>query len=120
MNTKIRPEMAFHPLAKAARETNTYAEQHGLEATCEHYDLKVEDVQYIAEQRALRALYAQYGINLNSPKAMMLNLTTKQIKQHITLMAAYMDGLVIGWRAKEIANEGSWRKDSLNEHTNIS
>jgi hypothetical protein len=100
--------MRDHPLAQAAREVNDYAEKHGLEATCEHYDLKQEDVQYMAEQRALRALYARYGINLNSPaKAVLFNLTPEQAMQHINLTAAYMDALVIGWRAREIKDRDS-------------
>jgi hypothetical protein len=103
--------MANHPLAKAAREVNAYAEAHGLEATGEYYDLKYEDVMYIADQRALRALYAQYGINLNPNYPMVLQLSPEQLKQHVLLMAAYMDGLVIGWRAKEIA-ENEKKADS--------
>jgi hypothetical protein len=98
----IRPDMASHPLARAAREVNAYAETHDLEATCEHYGLKLEDVMYIAEQRALRALYSQYGINLNAPSPMILKLTPEQAKQHLTLTTAYMDSLVIGWRAREM------------------
>jgi hypothetical protein len=102
---KIRPEMAEHPLAKAAREVNARAETDGLDATIEHYDLKTEDVQYIAEQRALRALYAAQGINLNPNYPMVLQLSPDQLKLMVTLQAAYMDGLVIGWRAKEIVTE---------------
>jgi hypothetical protein len=105
MGLKIRPEMANHPLAKAAREVNKYAEDNGLEATCERYDLKHEDVYYMAEQRALRALYARYGVNLNPNYPMMMQLSPEQMAQHVNLTAAYMDALVIGWRAKEIADE---------------
>ena len=100
MNT-IRPDMKDHPLAQAAREVNAYAEKHGLEETCEHYGLKIADVRYIAEQRALRALYAFRGINLNMTEPTILGLMQKDIPTYIQLTAAYMDGLVIGWRAKD-------------------
>jgi hypothetical protein len=52
MSIHIRHELRDHPLAKAEREVNAYAETHGLEANCEHYDLKQQDVRYIPEQRA--------------------------------------------------------------------
>ena len=97
--------MADHPLAKAARELNAYAEKHGLKATIEHCDLKFEDVTYLAEQRALRALYAKTGINLNPNYSMTLQMTTQQVFDLAHLTAAYMDSLMIGWRAKEIADE---------------
>jgi hypothetical protein len=109
---KIRPEMAQHPLAIAAREVNSYAETHGLEETCEYYDLKQEDVHYIAEQRALRALFAFKGINLNPTHAMVMSLSSAEIAQQIRLAAAYMDGLVIGWRAREIQYENEAAEDS--------
>jgi hypothetical protein len=101
----IRPEMADHPLAQAAREVNDYAEKHGLEETCEHYGFKVDDVRYIAEQRALRAIYAFKGVNLNMKKPAIIGLTRSEILTHIQLTAAYMDALVIGWRAKAIQYE---------------
>jgi hypothetical protein len=93
--------MVNHPLAQAAREVNDYAEKHGLEETCEHYGFKIEDVRYIAEQRALRAIWAFKGINLNSPHPMLLELRPQDLPIYIQLTAAYMDGLVIGWRAKD-------------------
>lgn len=98
----IRPDMADHPLAQAAREVNDYAEKHGLEETCEHYGLKVGDVKYIAEQRALRAIYAFRGINLNLQEPALLLLSPNEQMLALKLTAAYMDALVIGWRAREI------------------
>jgi hypothetical protein len=80
--------MAMHPLA--------------LEETCEHYGFKIEDVKYIAEQRALRAIYAFRGVNLNMKEPQIVGLTRAEIPTYIQLTAAYMDALVIGWRAKEI------------------
>jgi hypothetical protein len=98
----IREDMKDHPLAQAAREVNAYAEKHGLEETCEHYGFKIEDVKYIAEQRALRAIYAFRGVNLNMKEPQIVGLTRAEIPTYIQLTAAYMDALVIGWRAKEI------------------
>ena len=103
MNT-IRPEMAQHPLAKAAREVNDYAETHGLNETCERYNLATEDVRYIAEQRAYRVLWAIKGINLNLKEHRILLLSAKEKEMLMSLTMAYMDGLVIGWRANELNN----------------
>lgn len=102
---KIRPEMVNHPMAISARETNSYAEKHGIEETCEHYNLNVEDVRYMAEQRALRVIYARRGINLNMKTHEILSLTLEEANLQLSLMMAYMDGLVIGWRAREIQAE---------------
>lgn len=101
----IRPDMAMHPLAQSAREVNAYSEKHGLKETCEHYDLRMADVRYMAEQRALRALYAFKGVNLNMTEPAIFALSPDEMPVYIQLTAAYMDGLVIGWRGKEIQNE---------------
>jgi hypothetical protein len=93
--------MADHPLAKAAREVNAYADEHTTEETCQHYDLRAEDVAYVAEQRALRALYAAKGINLGLTQPAIINLSVEDRLQMIPLIAAYMDALVIGWRANQ-------------------
>ena len=98
---EIRPEMAQHPLAQAARETNSYAETHGLEETIERYDLTMADVRYMAEQRALRALWAFRGLNLNLREPTILELKPQDMPMYIKLTSAYMDGLLIGWVARE-------------------
>jgi hypothetical protein len=106
----IRPEMADHPLSVAAREVNAYAEKHGLQETCEHYNLAVEDIRYMAEQRGLRVLWARRGKNLNIEVATILALTTEESEALLMLTAGYMDALVIGWRAREIQAEREGEK----------
>lgn len=100
--------MANHPLTQAAREVNQYSETHGLEETCEHYNLKVEDVRYVAEQRAFRAIAASQGINMKTQED--LDRVMILPSQLIAFTAAYMDGLVIGWRAREIMEEENKEK----------
>lgn len=97
--------MASHPLAKAAREVNDYSGKHGLHDTCEHYGFKTDDVHYMAEQRALRAIFAFKGINLNlsEPAAFMFDRPDHEMM--VKLAAAYMDGFLIGWRARVIADQ---------------
>lgn len=97
--------MANHPLAQAAREINDYADHHGIAETVEHYGLKTEDVRYIADQRALRAVYAFKGVNLNITEPVVLSLSPGEKALHLQLASAYMDALMIGWRAKEISDE---------------
>jgi hypothetical protein len=101
----FRPELFNHPLAVASKEVNDYAETHGLDATCKHYGLTQEDVHYIAMQRALRAVFAFYGRNFNPKQLETVQLSATEIKDQIKYAAAYMDGLVIGWRAREIHDE---------------
>lgn len=99
---KLRPEMKDHPLSQAAREINDGPDRHDLAKTCANHGLKLDDVVYMAEQRALRALYARYGINLQLQKPAVLSLSKADEALMPTLIAAYMDGLLIGWRGKEI------------------
>lgn len=113
----IRPEMAAHPMAQAARETNAYCEKHGLDRSCQHYDLETADVAYLAEQRAYRVLYALRGINFNPTEVTVLPLTAREISLLPMLITAYMDGLVIGWRAREIKQEENGNTRS-NTNTN--
>jgi hypothetical protein len=102
-----------HPLAKAARETNDYTEAHGLKATVDWLGLgaTVDQLRYLAEQRALRAAAAHYlGYNMgHKPQqdeqvCQMLIMTDQWKKAATLLTAAYMDGIAIGYRGKEIAN----------------
>ena len=101
----IRPEMANHPLTRAAREVNDYSGKYGIHETCEHYDLTVEDVRYLAEQRAMRAIYAFRGVDLMLKEVTVLAFSHEEIGLMNKLTAAYMDGIMIGWRGKEISNE---------------
>ena len=95
-----------HPLTEAARYTNAYSEEHGLEdtVTWSGMGLDIGELAYLAEQRALRAVAASAGINLgvNAPEvdqAVVDQIVNSQVWDAIgmTLIAAYIDGLTIGW-----------------------
>lgn len=94
--------MANHPLAVAAREVNDYAEKNGLGATCEKFGIKLEDLKYMAEQRALRTLYVARGArDVNFKQPFKIQLSPADLPLYLALVAAYMDGIIIGWRGKE-------------------
>jgi hypothetical protein len=100
---QIRPDMRDHPLAVAAREINDeLCEKYGLQGACEKCGLKLPDLIYMAEQRALRALFASYGRNLQLKRVDTFQLSESEERLCRTLTSAYMDGLLIGWRAREI------------------
>lgn len=103
-----------HPLMKAAREVNDSTEAHGLAATVEDglKLCKLGQLRYVAEQRALRAFAARYlGYNMgHKPEqdeevARMMVKTEQWLKLSSLVVAAYMDGISIGYRAREIAAE---------------
>ena len=101
---RFQPIPAAHPLAEAASYANSYAEEQGLEKTLEWAGVgaTVNELCYLAQQRALRAVAARAGINLT------VGLLSEQIAEQImlsdtwqciglTLIAAYLDGILIGW-----------------------
>jgi hypothetical protein len=105
-----------HALAKAARDTNNYSEAHGLKGTVDWLgmDLTVDQLRYLAEQRALRAFAARYlGYNMghnpvvDEQVAQMLVKTEQWLKHAAFIIAAYMDGFAIGWRGGQIELEKS-------------
>lgn len=111
--------MKDHPLAIAARELNNYAEEHGLEAACEFAGLKIEDVKYMAEQRALRAIWAYKGINLKGTEPVALLLSSDEKVLFRQLVPAYMDGLVTGWLGKmreQQTKETKHGKETVQNH----
>jgi hypothetical protein len=97
---------ADHPLTRAARENNAAAEVDGTEAVLDAIgildDASVEQIYYLAEQRALRALAARYGeINPTGQVA----LTPEENALMPMLIGAYLDGIAIGWRGQQYASE---------------
>jgi hypothetical protein len=102
MLDKIRPEMEFHPMAVAARDINDYADIHGMRKTCLDNGIEPEDLRYIAEQRAIRVLCASYGRNLQLKKVTTMQFSANELAQIKMIAIAYMDALMIGWKAKEI------------------
>lgn len=99
-----------HPLTVAARDVNAYAEEHGLATAVEWLGMSVGtgELAYLCEQRALRAVAAASGVNLSG--APQDQLTARAITHtplwrdmRPLLIGSYMDGIAIGWRAREIA-----------------
>jgi len=95
--------MANHPLTIAVREIDGLSD-HGKNVgeVCEDIGLKAEDVMYVAEQRALRSVYFfSRGIQLKLTESVEIRLNPIEMKMLLQFESAYMDGLCIGWRARD-------------------
>lgn len=102
-----------HPLTRAARETNTYADEHGLQETVNWLgmDLEADQLAYLAEQRALRAVAAdRFGESLgdgpperDAAVAASIVEDPEWEKLRVLVISAYMDGFAIGWKGHELA-----------------
>jgi len=100
-----------HPLTQAARETNAYAEEHGMPETLDWLGMNVDagEAAYLAEQRALRAIAAaSIGMNMGHDRqlddvtAQAITETPLWRDMRMLLVACYLDGMTIGWKAHEI------------------
>ena len=115
---RIDPE---HPLARAARATNAYADDHGLEQTVEWLGMgDAGPLAYLGEQRALRAIAAAtVGSNMGSVDDPVLGRpfdervaraiigTPLWRDMRALLIACYMDGFAIGWKGRELQDGGA-------------
>jgi hypothetical protein len=101
MFTRIDPD---HPLTQAAREVNSRAESESLNETIEWLgiDVSFDQLAYLAHQRALRAIFAARGVNLNSSHFEAVSLTENEEALLPILTASYLDGIAIGWRGKAL------------------
>lgn len=105
------------PLIQAARWNDAIAEEEGFEAACERLGIPVEQLMYIAEQRALRIRFIQTGrlqelgwsldgrtrlAQVTDPPSV-VSLSTEDRKAIETLKAVYLDAVLIGWHGCEIA-----------------
>lgn len=98
-----------NPLTIAAREANAYAGEHGLEDTLEWAGMPAGpgELAYLAEQRAIRALFAAFhGVDLDLPVPAIVHLSDQERALLPLVMSAYLDGFVIGWRGRAI-HEGA-------------
>lgn len=108
----IRDDMRDHPLTVAARYTDAAAEEIGLEKAVEAMGLKVEDVFYIAEQRAIRcvAIFSDRPEmkrllgNTNKPMRVPPLSREESIVFNVAKVA-YLDAIVIGWEGKRLSKE---------------
>lgn len=96
-----------HPLLLAARYNDAEAEDHGLRRTVEKHGIDFETLQYVAEQRALRIVMLQNGQlpEGQSTECRTIELSTEQRGLLDALVPLYLDAILIGWRANEIAGK---------------
>lgn len=117
-----------HPLTEAARYVNSQSEEFGLEKTIEWLEMGVGvgELAYLSEQRALRAVAAAApgGVNLGSGAihGLHADLMAMEIMQtplwkdmRMLLIGCYMDGLAIGWKARELHDQAAQDASSHDE-----
>lgn len=97
----------YHPLTEAARNNDAIAEEQGFEKAIQHLGLNVEAVMHIARQRAMRlVILVMRGpivlkeLNTGRPEVVRLSDDEEAMVQTLTL--GLLDGIVIGWRGREI------------------
>lgn len=100
-----RPEHApdpDHPLLVAARYNDADAEEHGFYSALERMGLVPDEVMYIAHQRALRTVLIESNRlgDIDQTKPTPIELSPEEEDRLVTLTAAVLDGVVIGYRAK--------------------
>lgn len=98
--------MKDHVLGIAARYNDADAEEHGFEEVISRQGLTLEDLHYLAQQRAMRALYVVLGKDMEifkSPKPIPFPiLSAKERWLFTALTTAELDGMMIGWRAAKL------------------
>lgn len=97
-----------HPMTEAARNLDAIAEEHGLERTVADLDLDLNYVMHVASQRAMRLVIlssrgeaALKALNTGKQEPIAFTPTESIMLERFTL--ALLDGLVIGWKAREIS-----------------
>lgn len=101
-----------HILNQAARDTNAYAEEHeGITSVLDWLGMgaDIDGLGYFAEQRAIRAMAARGGYNMNGADLERDEMVAREIvsspewaQLRSLLVGCYMDGIVIGMRAEAI------------------
>lgn len=102
----------LHHLAQAAGDNDSLAEEGGIHMALTRLDLDVEDVGYVAEQRALRAVMAESGRipelqrahRSGSARPQSFALSAMEKRKLVLYAAMYMDGIAIGWRAHQLSS----------------
>ena len=98
---KFQPgELKNEPLMVAARYNDAISEETSLQGAVENAGLDFDKLHYVAEQRAIRVLLMEQGLDptllsRSVPTPMMF--TGEERKRLVLYTAAYMDGLMIGW-----------------------
>jgi hypothetical protein len=91
--------MKNHPLGLAARYNDADCEEKGFQAVFPMLGLELDDVIYIAQQRALRVVTGEMDTTKPIPVP---PLTKPQAERLVNLQACILDGIVIGWRGHQI------------------
>lgn len=94
-----------HPLLVAARYNDAEVEEHGLEALTKKCELPLDDLRYIAEQRALRMVLVQRGRQNEIARIKQATAVSLSIEEQATVEALtplYLDAILLGWRAREL------------------
>lgn len=92
---------SLYALAEAAADNDALAEEHGVERVVSDLGLNLDDLVYIAEQRALRAVLMRSGRldelpRSNNPKDVALNEGERA--EMAALIPVYLDGITLGAR----------------------
>ena len=94
----------------AARYGDADAEEHGLMAAVRKQGIDPEEFLHVADQRALRVVLQQragfHPAMLSGSEVQAVALDPIERDVHRVFVAAYMDGLYIGWRARGLVDAG--------------
>jgi hypothetical protein len=113
-------EFKYHPMTEAARNLDAIAEEHGLERTMQELGLNLRAVMHVASQRALRlTILTTRGEaalkRLNTGRFEPLSLTPAEHAMSERFTLAVLDGLVIGYKAREIDDANAREAERENE-----
>ena len=97
----------LHALTEAARSNDALAEEHGMAGASRIIGIELDDVVHMAEQRAMRAMLLKFRgkeelAAMSQVDATLVTVTEEEDAYMTGLIALYMDGIYLGWRAHEI------------------
>lgn len=97
--------MKNHPLGLASRYNDAEAEEKGLPALVESVGLEMGTLMYAVEQRATRCVLAVTRPEMLPlpPGFGVISLTPHERTVHRLMQLALIDGIMVGWRARQIA-----------------
>lgn len=109
------PHEHLHPLAQAAADNDSMAEEGGIPMALTRIGLSVEDVMYVAEQRALRAVMVESGRlpelqrahREGSVRPQGFKLSNLERHRMVLYQAMYADAIAIGWRANDLSRDSA-------------
>lgn len=100
-------QFKHHPMTEAARNLDAIAEEHGFERTLNDLGLDPKATIHVASQRAMRLVIltargpaALKRLNTGRQEPVSFSPAENAMIERFTL--AVLDGLVIGWKGREI------------------